>query len=255
MIRVIIADDEPLAREKTSLFVKNISDLEVAAVCENGNEAIAACKHFHPDLLLLDIQMPEVSGFDVVQRLSPENIPGIIFVTAYDEFALQAFEYHAIDYLLKPFDFERFYSAINRARTLLQTNHERNSRDAQMKMLLDSIEKKEPPLNRLVVKTDGRIIFLKIGEIDWMEAAGNYIKLHVGSESYLVRATMNNIEKQLDPEKFLRIHRSSIINIERIKELRPWFNGDYKVVLNGNEQLVLSKGYRSSFNKLVGKAL
>ncbi len=255
MIRAIIVDDEPLAREKVQLFAKGETDLEIVDVCANGQEAIASFRKFTPDLLFLDIQMPEMTGFEVLHHLHTDPLPGIIFITAYDEFALRAFEFHALDYLLKPFDRERFHKAVEHARESLRSASESQITTEQIKALLDSMKETPAKLERLIVKTNGRIIFLRLEEIDWMEAAGNYIKLHVGNESHLVRETMNNLEQQLHPQQFIRIHRSTIINIEKIKELQPYFNGEYKVVLKNNTQVILSRGFRENFTKMLGKPL
>ncbi|MDP1677357.1 MAG: LytTR family DNA-binding domain-containing protein [Bacteroidota bacterium] len=253
MIRAIIIDDEPLARDKVKLFAAGEPDIEVVDTCSNGHEAIASFNKFKPDLLFLDIQMPEINGFEVLQQLPV--LPGIIFITAYDEFALRAFEFHALDYLLKPYDRERFQKSVIHARSALRSRTETETTTEQIKLLLHSIQQHSDKLERLIVKTNGRIIFLRIEEIDWMEAAGNYVKLHVGNESHLIRETMNGLEHQLNPQKFIRIHRSTIINIEKIKELEPYFNGEYKVVLNNSTQLILSRNYRENFTNVLGKPL
>ena len=255
MIRAIIVDDEPLAREKVQLFAKDETDIDIVNVCSNGHEAIAACQKFNPELLFLDIQMPEMTGFEVLKQLKTNTLPGIIFITAYDEFALRAFEFHALDYLLKPFDRGRFKKAVEHARELIHSHTQSDITTKQIKSLLDSMNQSPASLERLIVKTNGRIIFLRIDEIDWMEAAGNYVKLHVGGETHLIRETMNNLEEQLNPQKFIRIHRGTIINIEKIKELQPYFNGEYKVVLQNNIQVILSRGYRENFTKVLGKPL
>lgn len=255
MIHAIIADDEPLAREKVLLFSKDEPDLDIVEVCQNGSEVVQACQQHNPDLIFLDIQMPEMSGFEALQQLSATGFPEIIFITAYDEFALRAFEYHAIDYLLKPFNRERFHDAFTHAKMILTSKEEKDNSTKQISMLLDSLQSKSSIVNRFVVKEHGRIIFLKTEEIDWMEAAGNYIKFHCGTETHLIRETMNKLETQLDPRAFVRIHRSTIINIDRIKELQPWFNGDYKVILHNNRELTLSRGYRINFNNAIGKSI
>jgi len=255
MIRAIIIDDEPLAREKVNLFAAGEPDIEIVASCSNGHEAIASYNRFKPDLLFLDIQMPEIDGFEVLQRLSSNGLPGIIFITAYDEFALRAFEFHALDYLLKPYNRERFQKSVAHARTILQSTIEAETTSEQIKALLNSIQQRSNKLERLIVKTNGRTIFLRIDEIDWVEAAGNYVKLHVGNESHLIRETMNGLEQQLNPQQFIRIHRSTIINIEKIKELEPYFNGEYKVILNNSTQLILSRNYRENFTNVLGKPL
>lgn len=255
MIRAIIIDDEPLAREKVQLFASSEPDIEIVDVCVNGHVAIASYQKFKPDLLFLDIQMPEMTGFDVLANLQANPLPGIIFITAYDEFALRAFEFHALDYLLKPYDRERFQKAVSHARESLKSTSNSEIATEQIKTLLNSLKQSSQKLDRLIVKTNGRIIFLRMEEIDWMEAAGNYVKLHVGNESHLVRETMNHLEGQLNPQKFIRIHRSTIINIDKIKELQPYFNGEYTVILQNNTQLILSRGYRENFTTVLGKPL
>lgn len=255
MIRAIIIDDEPLAREKVQLFAASESDIEIVDTCSNGHEAFTSIKTYKPDLLFLDIQMPELNGFELLQQLETNPLPGIIFITAYDEFALRAFEFHALDYLLKPYDRERFQKSVAHARIALRSIEETETTTQQIRLLLNSIQQSSQKLERLIVKTNGRIIFLRIEEIDWMEAAGNYVKLHVGNETHLIRETMNGLEQQLNPLKFIRIHRSTIINIEKIKELEPYFNGEYKVILNNNAQLILSRNYRENFTTVLGKPL
>ncbi len=255
MIRAIIVDDEPLAREKVQLFANDEPDIEIVAVCANGQEALDAILRLTPDLMFLDIQMPEVSGFELLQRLPPDRLPGIIFITAYDEFALRAFEFHALDYLLKPYDRDRFRSAVEHARTAIAARPTPDITAEQITALLQSLKRPAATLDRLIVKTNGRIIFLRTEEIDWMEAAGNYVKLHAGPETHLLRETMNNLEEQLDPRFFIRIHRSTIININKIKELQPYFNGEYTVTLMNNTTLILSRGYRDNFTSVLGKPL
>lgn len=255
MIRAIIVDDEPLAREKVQLFSSSVPDLEIVDVCANGIEAIASVKKKSPDLIFLDIQMPEMSGFEVVEKINTKNLPGIIFVTAYDEFALRAFELHALDYLLKPFNRDRFLSAVDHARETLRSSEQSEITAEQIRTMVSTLHKKENPLDRIIVKTNGRIIFLKLSDIDWIEAAGNYVKVHVGTETHLIRETMNKLEAGLHKETFVRIHRSTIINIDKVKELQTWFNGEYKVILTSNAQLILSRGYRDSLDRIIGKSL
>jgi two-component system LytT family response regulator len=256
MIRAIIVDDEPLAREKVKLFAGDEPDIEIVDLCRNGHEAIASFTKHNPDLIFLDIQMPEMNGFDVLSQLRTRpTLPGIIFITAYDEFALRAFEFHALDYLLKPYDRERFRKAVAFARESIASRLQSDVTAEQIKVLLDSLKQSPQKLERLIVKTNGRIIFLRVEEIDWMEAAGNYIKLHAGNETHLMRETMNKLEEQLNPQQFIRIHRSTIINIAKIKELQPYFNGEYKVTLQNNTSVILSRGYRENFTAVLGKPL
>ena len=255
MIRAIIVDDEPLAREKVKLFAQNEADIDIIDTCANGFEALTSCQQKKPDLIFLDIQMPEMNGFEFLEQISPAPFPGIIFITAYDEFALKAFEFHALDYLLKPYDRERFSKAVEHARTSLRSKVITEDPDEQIKALLNSMKHPAAVLDRLIVKSGGRVIFLRIEEIDWMEAAGNYVKLHTGNETHLVRETMNNLEQQLPPQKFIRVHRSTIVNIEKIKELQPYFNGEYKVILHNNAHVIMSRGFKDNFTKVLGKPL
>lgn len=255
MIRAIIADDEPLAREKVQLFAQGEKDIEIVDICANGHEALSSYQRYKPDLIFLDIQMPEMNGFDFLSRINASPLPGIIFITAYDEFALRAFEFHALDYLLKPYDRERFKKAVEHARLSLQSNSRPDITEEQIKALLTSMKQPAAVLDRLIVKTGGRVIFLRIEEVDWMEAAGNYVKLHTGNESHLVRETMSNLEQQLPSSKFIRIHRSTIVNIEKIKELQPYFNGEYKVILQNNTHVIMSRNFKENFTKVLGKPL
>jgi len=190
--------------------------------------------------------MPEMTGFDAIGKLKRNEMPTVIFVTAYDQYALQAFEVHALDYLLKPFTRERLASAVERAKAQVK-HRQRGELDERLESLLSDLRTERKYLDRLVVKTVGRVYFLKTDEIDWIEAAGNYLKLHIGRDAHMIRETMNSIEAKLDPDKFLRIHRSTIVNIDRIKELHPMFSGDYSVILKNGAELSLSRNYRDRF--------
>ena len=250
-LQVLIVDDEPLARRRIRALLKGEKDVEIVGECGDGRQAIAAIQKQRPDLVFLDVQMPEVDGFGVVESVGAADMPAVVFVTAYDRYALNAFEVHALDYLLKPFDEERFQGALARARSEIR----RERTDDVHQRLLALLEHLQPPgkhLDRLLVKSAGRIFFLKVEEIDWIEAAGNYVRLHVGKESHLVRETMTDLESRLDPGRFLRIHRSTLVNIDRIKELHPWFSGDYAVVLHDGTQLRLSRGHRERLSERLG---
>jgi two-component system, LytTR family, response regulator len=249
MIRTLIVDDEPLARDRVKRFLRDEEDVTIVGECGNGVEAIEAITNEKPDLVFLDIQMPEKTGFEVIKALNAKKLPTIIFVTAYDQYALQAFEVHALDYLLKPFNRERIKRALARAREHI--DHRRlGNLDERLNSLIADIQGSKKYLDRLVVKAVGRVFFLKTDEIDWIEAAGNYVKLHIGRESHMIRETMNGIEAKLDPAKFLRIHRSTVVNIDRIKELQPMFSGDYAVILRNGTELALSRNYRERFTEL-----
>ena len=257
-IRCLIVDDEPLARERIRTLLADVSDIEIVGECQDGRKAVAAIHKHAPDLLFLDVQMPGMDGFGVLESLPPEQIPVVIFVTAYDQYALRAFEAQALDYLLKPFDRERFQKALRRARTQVrqQKSGERESALApKILALLESLQAGQKHLHRLVIKSGGHVFFLRTEEIDWIEAAGNYVRLHAGGEEHLLRETMNALEGRLDPQKFLRIHRSTIVNIERIQELHPWFKGEHVVILRGGTRLTLSRGFREKLQRLLGKPL
>lgn len=242
-IQTVIIDDMPLARQKLARFLNEDPEIEIVAECGNGLEAIDAITSLKPELVFLDIQMPEVDGFEVLNHIGLEQMPVFIFVTAFDHFALKAFEVNALDYLLKPYDRERFVQALNRAKKQLQRT-EPEPQDERLLALLKTLNPEQKFLKRLAVKTSGRTIFLMIDEIDWIETAGNYLELHVGKEVHLIRERMNQIESRLDPTRFVRIHRTTIVNLDRIKELQPLFNGDQTVILRNGNQLTLSRTYR-----------
>jgi two-component system LytT family response regulator len=252
-IRALIVDDEPLARERIRTLLADEPDVEMIGECAAGREAIAAIQRQNPDLIFLDVQMPELDGFGVLQMIGAERMPAIIFVTAYDQYALRAFEVQALDYLLKPFDRERFQKALQRARLQIQQAKD-GDLNQRLLALLENLQPEKKRLERLVVKSGGRVFFLKAEEIDWFEAAGNYVRLHAGRESHLLRETIKNLETQLDPKKFLRLNRSTIVRIDRIKELRPWFNGEYAIILQDGARLTSSQGYREKLDALLGKS-
>jgi two-component system LytT family response regulator len=252
-IRTLIVDDESLARERIKRYLGAEADIEIVGECANGKEAVESIDSLSPDLLFLDIQMPEMDGFGVLEAIGLQKVPAIIFVTAYDKYALKAFEVHALDYLLKPFNRERFRRSLARARE--QLDHDRMGQlDQRLLSLLEDLKAEQKHLDRLVVRSVGRVFFLKTDEIDWIEAAGNYVRLHVGREGHLLRETMNRLEAKLNPDKFLRIHRSTLVNIDRIKELQPLFSGDYTVILRDGRQLTLSRSYRDKLLELFDKS-
>jgi len=250
-IRTLIVDDEPLARRNLRVLLEKDPQIEILDECRNGAEAVKAINASSPDLIFLDIQMPEVDGFDVLARVGPEQIHAIIFVTAFDQYALKAFEVHALDYLLKPFDDERFAFALRRAKSQIEAR-EINRVSKRLLALLEERESLADSsavknyLTRLMIKASGRVVLLKVGEIDFIEADGNYAKLHVGRKAHLLREKMHDLEGRLDPAKFVRIHRSIIVNLDRIKELHPHFNGDYIVALEDGRQLRLSRTRREN---------
>jgi two-component system LytT family response regulator len=253
-IKVLVADDEPLARERLSGLLSSEADVDVVAQARDGEEAVTMIHDHSPDLVFLDVQMPQMNGFDVIETVGTDKMPLVIFVTAYDQHALKAFQVRALDYLLKPFDRERFGDALQRARKQLE-REETGDLGRRLLALVKDLRRDQPRSDRLVVKSGGRLFFLRADEIDWVEAAGNYVRLHVGTGSHLLRETMTAIEGRLDPEKFFRIHRSRIVNMERIQELQPWLNGEYAVLLRTGTRLTLSRGYREKLQERLGRGL
>lgn len=252
--RVIIADDEPLARARLRMLLAEEAWIDVIAECSDGPSTITAIEKFRPELVFLDVQMPGGSGFDVIESVGAGRMPFVIFVTAFDRYALRAFDVHALDYLLKPFDRDRFRDAVTRARERI----ERSSNGDLERRLLAIVNDLKPapqPLERFVIKSGGRVFFLRAEDIEWIEAAGNYVKLHVGAETHVFRETMNSLEARLNPSVFFRIHRSHIVNIERVRELQPWFNGEYVVFLTSGARLTLSRGYREKLQDRIGRPL
>jgi len=250
-IRVLLVDDEPLAREMLREMLQGDSAVEIVKECVNGLEALDAIRTYTPEVIFLDVQMPELGGFEVLEALG-KQIPHIIFVTAYDQYAVRAFEVNALDYLLKPFDQERFDISWQRARS--QIMHDRNGgTDQRILALLEEMKAGNKYLERLVIKSGGRIYFLETTEISWIEAEGNYVSVHSGKKSHLLRETISSLELQLDPKKFVRIHRSSIVSLAHVLELQPWFHGEYRVILQDGTQLTLSRNYRDKLQEALGK--
>jgi two-component system LytT family response regulator len=252
-IRALIVDDEPLARRRIRRMLARHPDVEIVGDCATGREAIAVIRKQPPDLVFLDVQMPEFDGFAVLEAISADAMPLVIFVTAHDQYAVRAFKVHALDYLLKPFDRQRFDEALQHARTRLTSDHRDINRRALA--LLEELRAQSSHMERMVIKAGGRAFFLKTDEIDWVEAEGKYVRLHVGKESYLVREAISTLESQLDPKKFLRIHRSTIVNIDRVRELQPWFHNEYRVILRDGTELMLSRSCRKRLSELLGHAL
>jgi len=242
-IRALIVDDEPLARQRVRLLLGEEPDVEIAGECESGEDAVSQIKQEKPDLIFLDVQMPEMDGFEVLRNVPAELLPVVIFTTAYDKHALRAFDAHALDYLLKPFKPERFKQAVQRARELLS---EKQAGHAAMG-LLELLGKNAAPggrLARLTIKTPDRVTFVGVGDIDTIESAGKYAVVHVGKESHVLRETMTNLEAKLPPDQFLRISRSVIVNIERVQELQPLFKGESVIVLKNGKRFPTTRGMR-----------
>jgi two-component system LytT family response regulator len=242
-LRVIIADDEPLARERVRSFLAGETDMEVVAECGNGLETVRAVEKAQPDLLFLDVQMPRLNGFEVLEALGPQGTPAVIFTTAHDEHAIQAFEVNALDYLLKPCTEERFKKALQRARAHLQRRAP-GIPDANLTALLAQVRLAAPGGGRILVKTPERILFLKPEEIDYVEAAGNYVVLHVGKETHILRETTASMEARLSVSGFMRINRSVVVNLSRVREVQPGATGQYAVLLKTGGRLEMTCSLR-----------
>ena len=242
-IRTLIVDDEPLAREWVRNGLQEEADIDIVAECGDGFEAVKAVADLKPDLMLLYVQMPGLDGFGVLASLEPKELPAVIFVTAFDRYALKAFEAHAVDYLMKPFSSERLHDAVERARAEIDRSSSRDLK-AALHALLEDIQRERAFPEWLLIKKDDRSVFLRVADIDWIESSRNNVRLHVGKEIYVFHETTSGIEAKLDPKKFFRIHRSTIVHIEKIKEMHPWFNGDYAVTLKDGTKLTLSSTYR-----------
>ena len=259
-IRALIIDDEGLARDTLRLLLDNHEEIVVIGDCEDGREAVSMIQTEKPDLVFLDIQMPEMNGFEVVEAVGPEQMPVVIFVTAYDQYALRAFEARALDYLLKPFDDERFEQALRRAVERVRQRHV-GALSSQLVDLLSTRNEANQPesvdendyLERIMIKERGSMFFIKVEEIEWIEAAGDYVSIRVGSKAHLLRETMSGLIKKLNPRQFVRVHRSSIVNVDCIKELKPYFHGDYIVILKNGKELKLSRRYWDQVEKVLGK--
>lgn len=253
-IKALIADDEALARKFIRRMLKDDHEIEIVGECSNGREALAMIRKQNPDLVFLDVQMPEMDGFAVLDSIETERLPEIIFATAYEQYAIRAFELHALDYLLKPFDQTRFKDAIKHAKERFRSERQNEGR-IQINALLESIKTKPQYLDRLMIKAAGRITFLSTDEITWIEADDKYVHLHTGKINPMVRQTLSAMETQLDPKKFRRIHRSAIVNVERIKELQPLFSGEHSILLVDGTKLTLSRNYKDKLFELLGKPL
>ena len=249
-IRTVVADDEPLARTKLRVLLKGEPDVRLVAECANGLETIQAVRTYRPDLLLLDVEMPEIGGFEVLQALDPEETPFVIFTTAYNDYAVRAFEAEALDYLMKPFAEPRLREAIGRARQQLAF-HEGVISVNRVREFLSRAPSPSGFLERLVIKAAGRVVFLNVDEIDWIEAAANYVRIHTAKDSHLMRESIGRMAEKLDSARFSRVHRSVIVNVSKIRELQACNSGEYIILLRSGKELPCSRGYRQELDKLI----
>lgn len=241
-IRTLIVDDEPPARSLLRRMLAEHADVEIVGECGTGEQAIATIRELEPDLVFLDIQMPENDGFDVVQAISGEFVPEIVFVTAFDRYAVRAFDVAAVDYLLKPFDHERLARAVDRVRTSM-AHDEKDGREDRLLTVLDQVRSRGTYLERFVVRQSGRLYFVRVEDVEWIESEGNYLLLHIGEATHVIRETMQSLETRIDPRRFLRIHRSIIVNLDFIKEMRIYSNTEQLAILKSGQRLALSRRY------------
>ena len=251
-IRTLIVDDEPPARELIARLLRDEPDVEIVAQCGDGRSAIQAVRRFSPDLVFLDVQMPGIDGFGVLENLPEDRCPMIVFVTAYNQHAVRAFEVHAVDYVLKPFEYDRLKKAVERVRRKMDGS-ERVGESARLRALLEEWKKDSQLWDRLPVREAGRVTFVRSEEIDWVEAEGNYVRLHLGKQTHLLRETMGATESRLAAKKFLRISRSSLVNLERVKEWQPLFHGDSVLILKDGTRLTVSRNYREKLDQAVAR--
>ena len=258
-IRTLLVDDEEIARRGLRVRLERATDIEIVGECRNGAEAIESIGQLSPDLVFLDVQMPELSGFDVLSATRPESIPHVVFVTAFDEYAVRAFEVHALDYLLKPVDDERLAATLRHVRKIML-----GARDGayarQFAEALASLTRNAavPPervgSDRLAIPVGDRVVIIRLADVDWIQASDNYVEIHVGKKNWLLRETISALDRRLTPNGFVRIHRSTIVNAQRVTELRSLESGEFAVVLTDGQTLRMSKSYRAALDQLVGKA-
>ncbi|PTY00072.1 LytTR family DNA-binding domain-containing protein [Opitutus sp. ER46] len=260
-VRAVIIDDEPMARRGVHLLLERDAGVEIVGEAADGVAGLELLQRVQPELAFVDVQMPAGNGFDMLRRLAPEGLPVVVFITAYDEYALQAFDVQAVDYLLKPYDDERFARALERAKEAVRRRRQDDWSEglAELRQLLQHVREGKPggteAPERILVKTSGEIVLLKPDEVDWIEAEGDYVKFHVGGHAHMMRETMARLEARLNPKHFVRIHRSTIVNIERIRKLSPSFAGDYVVILQDGTRLRLSRGFHERLASLLHQAL
>ncbi len=251
-LRVLIVDDEPLARRRLKRLLRDEPEACVVGECGTAGDAVSSIDRLDPDLVLLDIKLPDADGFAILESIVRDRFPAIVFVTAYDEYAVRAFDIHAVDYLVKPVQRPRLHEALCRVR---ERSDSATRVDVKLLDALRELRKTRSYRDRLLVKVGDRAFLVAVRDIDWIEAAGNYVRVHVGSSIYLLRETMSHLEGVLDPAHLARIHRSTIVNVDRVAELRPWARGDYQVLLQDGTELFLSRSYRERARDLWGRGI
>ena len=253
-LKVLVVDDEPVARTGITALLARESDVVVVGECGDGRSAASAILELHPDLVLLDVQMPELNGFEVIEAVGPRRMPPVVFVTAYDQFALKAFDVHALDYLLKPFDDERFVEAIARVRRAIH-----QGRMGDLTSRLESLLQTDPPpgryLDRIVVRKASGAVFVPVDEINWIEAADYCARIHSRGKVHVIRETMQRLEQRLDPNRFFRVHRSGIVNLDRVREMQPAPHGDHLLILQDGTKIRLSRGRKAALEERLGQPL
>jgi two-component system LytT family response regulator len=250
-IRTLLVDDEELARGGLRIRLERAGDIAIVGECANGQQAITAIGRLSPDLVFLDVQMPEVSGFDVIEAIGADLAPHIVFVTAFDQYAVQAFEVHALDYLLKPIDDERLAMALRRAREAL-TSGRKEAFGSRFAATLAGLSRGS---DRLAIPTGDRVVVVRVADIDWVEASGNYVAIHIGKKAWLLRETISAMDQRLAAHGFVRIHRSTLVSVERVSELRPLANGEFALLLHDGTELKLSRSYRHALDVLSGRGI
>jgi two-component system LytT family response regulator len=262
MLSVLIAEDEPVPRRRLARLLGQEPDVHVVAQCAGGREAVQRIREESPDVVFLDVQMPDLDGFRVIEEIGVDRMPTVVFVTAYNEYAVRAFEVHAVDYLLKPYDEARFHTALERARERVRgADRAPSSEEDRLRALLREFiadaggsARRAAAFEHIAVRVDGAIRVIPIDDVDWFEAEGNYVRVHVARVSHLLRQTISGLEEQLDPRRFVRIHRRHLVNLARVHEVQPWFGGDAVVVLRDGRKLRLSRTYREQFHaRLLGE--
>jgi len=248
-VRALIVDDEPLARAHLRTLLRERGDVDVIGESGDGRSAIDQIRRLTPDMVLLDIQMPELDGLEVIREIGPTKMPAVVFVTAYDEHALAAFEVHAFDYILKPVSRQRFTQAIDRVVGLIRTDAAPT--EQPLTALIEAMRNERTALDRIAVKSDGRVMFIRVGEIDWIEADDDLVRIHAGKVVHTHRSTLTHLEERLPASKFLRVHRSALVNVDRIREIQPWFQGDWVLLLHDGTRVHSGKSYRAKVREYI----